>query len=124
MLEGGVPFDNEGENPAFLGEVVEGRDGVEECRGELWFRSRCRPTRYDKGGGGAKGPSSSFFNERDPFDSVVSDLFEIMKRHILANPPLFFSNLGSAFLPWVGSSMGQTLLLRFVKAWTPSRDRI
>ena len=93
-LEGGVPDGITGEKIWFLGEAVEGKEGVEACRVELRLRSPGpRSTRYDNGGGGGNGPSSSGLVDRVRALKATSDLFQVMMRQILENPPFFFSCL-------------------------------
>ena len=62
ILDGAVGGDMPEEDKPILADVTEGSDGVDVCRKlPEWRRSvGPRSTRYDKGGGGAKGRSSSF----------------------------------------------------------------
>ncbi len=62
ILDGAVGGDIPEEDKPILADVTEGSDGVDGCRKlPEWTRSvGPRSTRYDKGGGGAKGRSSSF----------------------------------------------------------------
>lgn len=98
-VEGDIPAD---ENPPFRGDVVEGNEGVDAWRP---VPPRCSPgprsTRYDNGGGGAKGESSSLRSkDRNELRGTawVSSLCDdppLTSFQILAKPLRFFLGFSS-----------------------------
>ena len=63
MLDGAVGGDIPEADSPYLGDTTEGREGVDRI--PLETRSDgTRPTKYDSGGGGAKGRSSSWPSPR------------------------------------------------------------
>lgn len=100
ILDGAVGGDMPEEDKPILADVTEGSDGVDVCRMLPEWRISVGPrsTRYDKGGGGAKGRSSSFptaFCNRSRV--LAASLFPepVTMRQILASPPFFFFVLPS-----------------------------
>ena len=72
ILDGAVPGDIEVDKVAFFGIIVEGSEGVEVCQGEFKLSSPgLRSTKYDNGGGGARGPYSSTFADRNCRSSLL-----------------------------------------------------
>ena len=91
MLDGAVGGDIPGEDNPSLGDVDEGSEGVDAWRPPSPVRPRF--TKYDNGGGGARGPSSSV-RSYDWEGSLPLELccFEepVTMPQILANPFFFF----------------------------------
>ena len=101
-LDGAVGGDMPEEDKPNLADVAEGSDGVDVCRKLPEWRSvGPQSTRYDKGGGGAKGRSSSFPSVlcNTLWAGVASSFPEpVTMRQILASPPFFFFFLSSLVL--------------------------
>jgi hypothetical protein len=56
-----------------------------------------RSTKYDNGGGGARGPYSSTFADRLRVPNATSGLCPLIMRQIFARPPFTFWDLSCGF---------------------------
>ena len=102
VLDGGVGGDIPGKGPAILFDVIEGNDGVDEWRPFDINRSPLRrSTKYESGGGGARGRSSSSLSTERVTSRLSGKLLlaePVTSRHIRISPFLFFSCFSEAFV--------------------------
>jgi hypothetical protein len=128
VLDGGVGGDIPSKGPIILFDVVEGKDGVDEWRPFDMNRSPLRrSTKYESGGGGARGKSSSSLSTERVM-SRVSDRLPLTEpvtsRHIRLNPFFFFSCFSEGFVKSTGSVACQIWLRRGVFNSTGCADAL